>query len=164
MSDLGLYTAKQRAAEEDVPIMGGDAAYGPAASGKGYDLVDGDGKPAGHDATEQDAIADTISNALLDYARGACREGAKDWCETPAAPTTGLPVSEDVFVNAYVKANLGVDDDYTAAQLVELARDTYTMAKGLDGTVLRAGADARTQRAMAYLDAQAASQGGTDKP
>jgi hypothetical protein len=155
MSDLGLYTAKQRAAEADVPIMGGDAAYGLAASGKGYDLVDGEGKPAGHDATKEGAIADTISNALLDYARGACSVGAKDWCGTPAAPKTGFPVSEDAFVDAYVKANLGVDDDYTASQLAQLARDTYTMAQGLDGTVLRTGEDARSQRAMALIVSKA---------
>jgi hypothetical protein len=154
MSDLGLYTAKQRAAEAEVPIMGGDAAYGLAASGQGYDLVDGEGKPAGHDATEEGAISDTISNALLDYARGACSVGAKDWCGTPAVPKTGFPVSEDAFVDAYIKANLGVDDDYTASQLAQLARDTYTMAQGLDGTLLRSGEDARSRRAMALIDSR----------
>jgi hypothetical protein len=64
------------------------------------------------------------------------------------------PVSEEVFVDAYVRVNAG-RDDLDLAQLQQLGRDEYTMSTGLTGapTMLLGQymPTSRGQRAMAYL-------------
>ena len=65
----------------------------------------------------------------------------------------GFPVPEDMFVNAYVLANIG-RDDLNQNQLAQLAHDEYEMAGQMDTqTVLLGGEflDTRGKRAMDYL-------------
>lgn len=66
----------------------------------------------------------------------------------------GFPVSEAVFVNAYVLANQG-RDDLDDDQLAQLARDEYKMGRDIDTQTLLLGGeilDTRGERAMNYLD------------
>ena len=64
------------------------------------------------------------------------------------------PVSEQVFVDAYVRVNAGWDG-LDLAQLKQLGRDEYTMSTGLTGapTMLLGQymPTSRGQRAMEYL-------------
>ena len=64
------------------------------------------------------------------------------------------PVSEQAFVDAYVRVNSG-RDGLDLAQLKQLAHDEYTMSTGLTGapTMLLGQylPTARGQRAMEYL-------------
>ncbi len=70
-----------------------------------------------------------------------------------SSSSKGFPVPEDMFVNAYVLANIG-HDDLDEDQLVQLAHDEYRMARSID-TVLLLSEDflgIRSQRAMKLLE------------
>ena len=72
---------------------------------------------------------------------------------TQSKASKGFPVPEEMFVNAYVLANVG-REDLGQDQLAQLAHDEYQMAKQMDTqTVLLGGEffNGRSKRAMDYL-------------
>jgi len=137
-----------------------------------------------HAATQEDAVSIAVDYAIDGYISNACDANptSKSYCNdttvTAALPPasqqdqpalqkkapaeTGFPASESDFVNAYVRANMG-QGGYSTDQLVQLARETYNMAKGVDRSMLRTEVDTldpNAQRAMTYLGLQSLTQAG----
>ncbi len=72
----------------------------------------------------------------------------------PPGAAKGYPVSEKIFVEAYVVANRG-HDDLDEAQLTQLAHDEYRMGQNIDTQILLLGGgvlSTRGKRAIDYLD------------
>ena len=100
------------------------------------------------------AIQPQVASPKPTQARGAA---PSDGTCTPASSWPHMnkcPVSEEAFVDAYVRVNSG-RDHLDLAQLKQLGRDEYTMSTGLTGapTMLLGQymPTARGQRAMKYL-------------
>jgi hypothetical protein len=103
------------------------------------------------------ATAATQSQAASPKPMQARGAAPSDGTCTPAPEWPHMnrcPVSEQVFVDAYVRVNAG-RDGLDLAQLQQLGRDEYTMSTGLTGapTMLLGQymPTSRGQRAMAYL-------------
>jgi hypothetical protein len=74
----------------------------------------------------------------------------------------GYPVPEDIFVEAYVRANIG-SDNLDKEQLKQLAQDEYRMGRSIETQTLLVGGDVidtRGRRAMKYLE----NRRGQDPP